>query len=74
MAEISMSAHLDAVLERAQAYALENRRNMQRWISRSCPKSYAPAIEADAVAMYGIAGYSRRSSRRPAPPLITRWG
>lgn len=53
MAEISMAAHLAHVLEHAQAYALENRRNMQRWISRSCPKSYAPAIEADAVAMYG---------------------
>ena len=53
MAEISMAAHLAAVLERAQAYALENRRNMQQWIGRSCPKSAAPAIEADAVAMYG---------------------
>lgn len=53
MAEINMSAHLATVLERAQAYALENRRNMQQWIGRSCPKSIAPAIEADAVAMYG---------------------
>ena len=53
MAEISMAAHLVAVLERAQAYAAENRRNMQQWISGSCPKSYAQAIEADAVAMYG---------------------
>lgn len=53
MAEISMAAHLAHVLEHAQAYALENRRNMQTWISRTCPKSAAPAIEADAVAMYG---------------------
>ena len=53
MAEISMAAHLAAVLERAQAYALESRRNMQQWIGRSCPKASAPAIEADAVAMYG---------------------
>jgi hypothetical protein len=48
-----MAAHLSAVLERAQAYAADNRRNMQQWISRACPKSAAPAIEADAVAMYG---------------------
>ena len=53
MAEISMSAHLAAVLERAQAYAAENRRNMQQWISRACPKSASQSIEADAVAMYG---------------------
>jgi len=53
MAEISMAAHFSAVLKRAQAYAEDNRRNMQQWIGRSCPKSYALAIEADAVAMYG---------------------
>ena len=53
MAEISMAAHLAAVLERAQTYAAENRRNMQQWIGRACPKYASQSIEADAVAMYG---------------------
>ena len=48
-----MAAHIAAILAAAPNYAADNRRDMQRWTSLACPKSFASAIEADAVALYG---------------------